>query len=392
MLDRRSLLTTAAAGSALAACNRTPGAAGSGDETAKLNTAMTAIFQEVIARSPETATSLGLDKGEGAAAKSKLDDRSLAAVAADKRRAVDQLARLRTVRRDGLTGLARVNYDVVEYGLRTQVEADRRFNYASTGSGAPYVLSQLTGAYQSVPDFLDNQHAIETAADADAYLARLDTFGAALDQETERARHDAGLGVVPPDFVIDKALVQMRGLRGQSPENSVLVQSVVRRTGEKSLSGDWGARAASVYTGKIAPALDRQIALLEEWRRGAVHDAGVWRLPEGEAYYAASLAQSTTTTMSPAEVHRIGLEQVRILSEEIGRTTAALGMTTGTPGERMRAMARDAQYLYANTDAAKEQLIADLNGQVRAIQARLPEFFSTLPRSPVDIRRVPKYI
>src|SRR5690606_38988160 len=105
------------------------------------------------------------------------------------------------------------NYDAVLFTAENNALADARFNYGGGGTGEPYVLSQLTGAYQDVPDFLDSQHTIETKADADAYLARLEAFASVMDQELERARHDAGLGVIPPDFVVERTLTQMRGLK-----------------------------------------------------------------------------------------------------------------------------------------------------------------------------------
>src|SRR5262249_41032625 len=149
---------------------------------------------------------LGLDKGDLAWTKSKLSDDSLTAHAQNKDINTDELKRLREVDRAALAGMDRVNFDSVEFNFAVQEEGNRTFDYGGEGCGAPYSLSQLTGAYQSMPDFLDNQHVIETKADADAYLARIEGLGRQMDQELEIARHDAGLGVIPPDFIIDKAL------------------------------------------------------------------------------------------------------------------------------------------------------------------------------------------
>ena len=94
------------------------------------------------------------------------------------------------------------------------------FDFGGLSFGpSPYVVSQLTGAYQSVPDFLDTKHKIENAADADAYLARLKAFAVQLDENTERMAHDAGVGVVPPDFILDTALIQMAATHASRPIN-----------------------------------------------------------------------------------------------------------------------------------------------------------------------------
>jgi uncharacterized protein (DUF885 family) len=357
----------------------------------QLDALFAAFIDEELRRSPELVTSLGLDRDARADAKARLDDRSMAARARDRIDNLDRLTRLRAVDRTALAGQDAVNYDSVAFVLESQAEADRLFPYAD-GSGSPYVISQLTGAYQSIPDFLDSQHAIETRADAEAYLARLEAFAAAMDQEADKARHDAGLGVIPPDFAIDKALVQMRGLRAAPVEQAPLVQSLVRRAKAKGIDGDWAAAAGRIHQDKVQPALDRQIALMGEFRPRASHDAGVWRLPQGEAYYAVSLAAATTTKMTPAEAHQTGLDLIASHAAELDRLLAAQGLTKGTVGERLRGLYDDPKYHYPNTDAGKAQLLADLNAKVKVVQARLPAWFKTLPKAPVEIRRVPAYI
>jgi uncharacterized protein (DUF885 family) len=385
MLDRRQLVIAAVA----AASAPTAQAAPSSIE-ASLNALLAAFADEELARSPETATQFGLDVGARTAARARLDDRSLAARAKDKADTLDRLTRLKAIDRTALSGEAAVSYDTVAFGLETQTDADRRFDYGD-GPGSPYVVCQLDGAYQSVPDFLATQHPVETVVDAEAYLARLDAFATAMDQDAERARHDASRGVVPPDFALDRALASMRALRAGPAEQADLVQSLVRRAKDKGLAGDWAGRASRVYVGKVQPALDRQIGLMRELRARAVHDAGVWRLPDGEAYYAASLASATTTRITPEEVHQTGLDLVASLSAELDARLKARGLAAGSVGERLRALFNDPTYRYPNTDAGKAKLLEDLNAKVAVVQAHLPAWFRTLPKAKVEIRRVPPY-
>ena len=393
MLSRRQLLATVAAAGAVAAAPRIVGAQ---EAAAPPVARMNALFDEIMARqlrrSPETATSLGVDKGELAWTKSALSDASLVAKAENKAWTAQSLARLRAIDRSAMSGMDSVNYDTVEFVLGVGDEANRRFEYGVTGAGAPYVLSQLTGSYQQVPDFIDTQHRIETKADADAYLARLEAFGRVMDSELEVARHDVALGVVPPDFVIDKALVQMREMAGAPSSSSQLVQSVARRAAEKKIEGDYGGQAARLYEEEVLPALGRQIAFLESIRPNAVHDAGVWRLPKGAEYYETSLKQYTTTQISPADIHRTGLELVASLGADADKLMRKAGYTKGTVGERFAAMYADPRQHYPNTDAGKELLIADLNAKVKAIEPMLAPYFGQLPKAGLEIRRVPKAI
>jgi uncharacterized protein (DUF885 family) len=349
------------------------------------------IMKEKLDRSPILVSTLGLDKGARAHQKFELDDCSIAAWEGDKRRTVDQLARLRRVDVNALNLQERVNYDSVIYGLVLGDEVNRDFAYIGAPYYfSPYVLSQLSGSYRQVPDFLDTQHSIETKDDVDAYLARLSVFSTMMDQEIEQVRHDAALGVVPPDFIIDKTLLQMRALRHAMPDKSVLVQSVARRAREKGIAGDWGQRAAAIYTRKVQPAIDRQIALMTEMRAHAEHTAGIARIPGGEAFYALALKQQTTSDMPPAEIHQAGLDLVKIQTVQADAILKAQGYAEGSVGARLRALFHNPKFSYPNTDEGKAKLIADLNAKVAEVQATLPKWFGTLPKAKLVIRRVPK--
>ena len=400
MLSRRNLLLSsgafALAGCASPAPPASPPAAAAAappppTPSEQLGATLEAFFQEQLRESPEFVTQLGLDKGELAAAKSRLTDASVAHLERMRALNADQLRRLQEIDRTRLLGRSAVDYDAVFFGLETTAEADRRFAYGQQGAGAPYVLSQLTGAYQNIPSFLATQHTVETVADCDAYLSRLEDFASVMDQEVERGRRDVGLGVIPPDFVIARTVTQMQALR-TPPEASSLVSSLAERAAAKGIAGDYGGRAARIYSDKVLPALGRQIAFMQALAPRAPKAAGVWRLPDGEAYYALSLKVGVTSSLSAAEVHQMGLEQARALAARADALLRKAGLTRGSVGRRIHALYARKRYVYANTDAAKARLIEALNGQVRAMQARLPQYFGALPKAPVEIRRVPKFM
>jgi uncharacterized protein (DUF885 family) len=385
VLSRRNVLLSAGATLALAGSARAQAATGA---EAQLNKTLDDIFAQALDDYPELSTSLGLDTGARVADKSKLHHASLESLDRSRKQTADQLARMHTIDRKALTGMAVVNYDSVEYDLATTDKGNRRFVYGHEGAGAPYMLSQINGAYQDVPDFLDSQHTIDNRADCEAYVARLGDFARLMDEEIERTRRDVGLGVIPPDFAINGALGQMKVLHA-APDKSSLVQSLVGRARVKSISGNWEAEATAVYTDKVLPALERQMALLESLKGKAVHDAGVWRLPDGEAYYAQALQAQTTTTMTPAEVHKIGLDVTQELSARADVLFKKIGMSQGTVGERYQALFKDPKFIYPNTDEGKAKEIADLNLVVQRMQKRLPKYFGALPKTPLEIRRIP---
>jgi len=217
----------------------------------------------------------------------------------------------------------------------------------------------------------------------------MEGFARLMDQETIIAKRDYADGVIPPDFVIDKALIQMRAFADTPTAEAPLIKSIVRRTGEKKIEGDWAGEATKVYLNSVLPALKRQIALLESVRPKATHDAGVWRLKDGGDYYATSLKNYTTATLTPDEIHQLGLDMVAQIEAKADKLFKSIGMSKGTVGERMAELGKD---IYENTDAAKEQLIADLNVKAKWIEKQLPAYFGQLPKAPLEIRRVPKAI
>ena len=390
MLDRRALLKSGAATAAVLSLGRA--AADAPTPSAQLNTLFDTFVKEQLDESPTFATSIGFDKGVRAHQKYEIDEVSLAAIAKSQALSASQLARLEAFDRNSVGGDDQISYDVVIFGLRNTVAQDKKYTYGGGGAGSPYVISQLNGLYTAIPSFLDNQHTIETKEDADAYLARLEQFALRLDEEADVTRHDVAMGVVPPDFSLAKTLSQMNDLRGQPAESASMTMSVVRRTKEKNIPGDWGRPAAKILTEKVYPALGRQIALVMDMQKKATHDAGVWKLPNGEAYYRDSVLTWTTSTMSPEEIHKTGLEIIKDHSAKIDAIMKKHGMTRGTVGERLRAMYDDPAMIYPNTDAGKDQLIADLNVKVATVRAKLPAYFGTLPKADVVIKRVPKEI
>ena len=391
MLSRRSILKTGAA-SAAALALTTPGFAADPTPSEKLGKLFDTFVDENLDLSPTSATGLGVDTGPRAHQKSEIDDASLAGIQKNEALTASQLARLSAFDRGSVSGDDQVSYDVVMFGLQTEVDVNKKYSYGGGGAGAPYVISQKNGLYSNIPSFLDNQHTIETKADADAYLARLEQFAIRLDQEADVVRHDVGLGVIPPDFSLASTINQMKALREQPADSASMTMSVVRRTAEKKIAGDWKAPAAKILTDKVYPALDRQIALIESLQPKATHDAGVWKLPNGDAYYRDSVLTWTTSTMSPADIHQTGLDIIKDHSAQIDAIMRKQGMTKGTVGERLRAMYNDPKMLYPNTDAGKEQLLADLNVKVAAVRAKLPGYFGVLPKADVIIKRVPKEI
>jgi len=392
-MDRRSFLAAGASIALLPLAEAPAFAAvtkpGSGD--ASLNQLFEDIFQERVRNSPGLASSLGLDKGPNAALKSKFDTDpypvSRAKNLARNRRAI---ARLKAVSAATLSDPAKLNREVVIYSLETATAAPSRWNIDSAQS--PYTITQQDGSYFDIPDFLNTTHTIENAADAEAYLSRLQMFGKVLDNDTAEQRFQAGRGFLAPAWSIDLALGQMRKLRDVEAEKSTMVDSIATRTRNKGIAGDWARRATDIVAKTVYPALDRQITAMEKLKPTTRPGDGAWRLTHGDAIYAEALRQATTTNFSPEEVHQMGLSQVADISSQIDAILKTQSYTHGSVGERLNALNKDPSQLYPNTDEGRAALLASLNAGVKAMYARLPRAFATLPTAPLEIRRVPPEI
>ncbi len=286
-LDRRQLLQTGAAASALAVLAPVAGAApaAGGKFRADLDT----FADEIIRIVPEQATSLGLDTGKYAGLKSKLADLSPHADSAWADQVRSMKRRLAGISRASLSEADRIRYDTVGYAADRGIEGTA-FKYGGPsaasgffGGANPYVVSQQNGAVTAVPEFLDSQHQIRDAADAETYLSRVSAFARQLDQESARIKSDAGMGVAPPDFIAANALGQLKGFRATKASEQRLVSSLATRTSKAGIAGDWSARCAKLVETEVYPALDRQIAAFSRATAHANHKAGVQRLPDGDA-------------------------------------------------------------------------------------------------------------
>lgn len=389
-IDRRSfLLTTAGAALASAA----PAFAQAGAEDARLRAQLDRMFEQTVDDSPRFATSLGLDKGARAPLKSQLDDNSAAGKQYRLERARRWVAELKAVDRAKLSQGSKVDLDVVLYANEQAVRNGEKYAFGDVGGNfSPYVISQRGGAYANVPDFLDSQHKVANADDAQAYLSRLSAFAKAMDNDVARQTADVAAGVIPPDFVCDLSLGQMKALREQPADKIILTASIAKKAAAAKLEGDWAARAQKIVETEVYPALDRQIAAMQAVRAKAKPDTGVWALPGGDAYYADAVKASTTTNYSPEEVHQLGLTQVAEISARLDRILKAQGMTQGSVAQRLMKLNDDPKQVYPATDEGRAKMIADLNTDVADLYKLLPRVFSRLPKAPVEVRRVPAFI
>jgi uncharacterized protein (DUF885 family) len=364
--------------------------------------------REILADSPETASQTGVqDEAAGGYYNDRLDDRSAIALESRRSAAVRRYAELRGLDVSRLNDEDRLTYNV----LRDQfanAAGGAAFTYGDFGpmSGArPYVINQMDSAFITLPSFLDERHAVTDTASAEAYLTRLRAVADAIDQETDRARADAALGVRPPGFILDTVAGMLETVLRQPPVTQIYItgfrtkleaiaareQNAERRAVIERDNLVLLARAEAIVRDHVLPAHQRALAWVRAERPRATDAPSVSNLPQGADYYAATLKIETTTDLTPDHIHRIGLDRVAALNRELDIALRRLGLTEGTAGQRLAQLTADPRYQYEDSDAGRAQLIADVQARVNRVMERAPQWFGRLPQARLEVRRVPAF-
>jgi uncharacterized protein (DUF885 family) len=383
---------------------------GCGPQTAEPLTAFDGRVEdwtrEILVDSPELATRAGVTlETVGAPFNDRLDDRSPIAWETRRAAALRRLTELRALNESTLPKDDQLTARILDAQFSNAADgaAFAYGDFTPLGGIHPYVLNQLDSAFITLPEFFDTDHLIDTPGDAEAYLQRLSSVDAAIDQETERARLDAEQDVIPPAAIIEATLVQLDHVIGTPLAAQVYVTSFRRKLDllvarETNPAAQQRARvralaliaqAERITQNEIVPAHQRQAAFLRALYPRSSQDVGVWRLPQGDAYYRAALRIETSTDLAPSEIHRIGLERVNRLSQQLDVALRRIGMTEGSVGQRMAILTADPRYRYAADDAGRSQLMADTQARINRVYQLAPRWFGALPRARLEVRRVP---
>jgi uncharacterized protein (DUF885 family) len=346
-----------------------------------------------LVKNPELFTQVGIVDG------TILDWHSgkLAAVGVRKRdddyAMVERFARqVREFDRAKLNRQDQLTYDILLDQWETALSF-KRFDWLS--SEGLYPIAPMWGTQVQLPNFLETQHVVKNKKTARNYVKRLEAMGDKLDAVTGEMLRQAKVGVVLPISLLEKAESGIKDTVSPSPQDNPLVTTFVERM--KSAKGvdateqsELARQATEAVKNGVYPAYARMTAALESQRPAAANQAaGVGRLPDGAAYYAASLKQMTTTDYTPDQVHALGLSEAARVSAEMDTLLKSQGLITGTVAERVQALHQDPRFLLPNTDEGRKQLLARYQQILDEVNARMPEYFRTVPSGKLLVERVP---
>jgi uncharacterized protein (DUF885 family) len=358
-------------------------------ESARLNEWLDARYEEQLDFSPLTKTRLGrkddydrIDDLSEAGAQRRLE--WLRATVVELERDFD---------RDSLTPEAQTSYDLWRYGLE-------RFEAAWPFRRRGYAFHQMQGPHTALPQALINFHRVDEDADMVAYVARLGEAARALGQALEGAQVAAAEGVHAPRFAYDAVVEQARAVISGAPfegaGDSPLYADVNAKLAALAMAGkidaaradELRAAAAAALTERVKPAYEELIAWASADRANSDEIAtGVWKLPDGRAYYVDRLAASTTTTMTADEIHELGLAEVDRIHAEMNAIKQQVGFD-GTLQEFFASLRNNPRFLFPNTDEGREGYLQASRDYYGVIEARLPQYFGLLPKAGLVVKRV----
>ena len=350
------------------------------------------IAWNLMTLEPERATGLGLDTGAHAALRARSSDRSAAGQARTVALLGADLAAAQRMPRMVMSPATMTHLAVVQSAYRTALDGFA-LPYGDVAIGgwrnSPYVVIQNVGAWIDVPRLLEADQPVKTRADAQAWLARLAAMAPQLDGETARIAAARGMGLVPPDFLLDKTIAQMgRTIATFGADGGGIIAALADKT--RAIPGDWTGQARALLRQKVVPALERQLAELRRERALATSEAGLRGRPHGERWYAWGLRAGTTTTRPPEEIHRIGREQLAELQARMEDILRGLGLTSGTIAQRIDALQKDPRQAFPTGVEGRRQIVAYMQDRVDWARAQMPRAFRQLVPGKLEIRRLPE--
>lgn len=348
------------------------------------------VFIKALVDDPETLSQLGLLEQYGINFHS--DDLTDASPARGDRLAQlmrESLDTLHRYDRAQLGATQQTSYDVLDWYLQDQVEG-QRWRYHD------FPVNPLSGVQNEFPSFMATTHRIATDRDAVDYNQRLSKVGIKFDQALEGLRLRESKGVLPPKFVIEKVLAEMRAFVATPPQQNILYTALAKGLDSLKdlpppLEAQLLADAQRQIESTVYPAYGRLIGYYESLLGRPLNNDGAWSLPDGDEYYAWAVRSHTSTTLTPEQVHRLGLSEVERINTEMDAILRAQGYTEGTVGARMQTLGAEPRFVYEDSDNGRTQCLADFQRIIDDIDRGLSPVFNVRPAIGVKVERVPVF-
>ena len=344
------------------------------------------IFERNIGQSPQFQAYLGR-KNENYG---RWDDYSDGFAQARNRQTAADLERLHDdFDYAALSESSKMSYRIFEYDLERDL---RNFKWRFHN----YAISQMDDVSSDLPTFLQNIHKIETAGDARDYISRLRGVETVMLQVVEQLRQGEAIGVIPPMMVYPKVLPSAQNMLQGAPfdetaEDGILLADFRNKLDKLELSPEDREilvnDAANALSGPFRNGYQALIAELQRLQAVSKSNDGAWSLPDGQAYYANTIQNWTSTQKTPEELHQLGLEEVARIRAEMQQIMTGLGFE-GDLAAFFEYVRTNPDNYYENSDAGREEYLREASALIDGIYAIADTYFNVLPKAPLEVRRV----
>ena len=345
------------------------------------------VFAEVLFDHPELLSTLGLVEQFGITGHNgKLDDESPAHQQHEFDRWKRDLTQLRQYPLNSQSPSQRLSTHVLDWFLERQVEGEKwQFHN--------YPVNQLFGVQNQFPSFMANTHRLLAKHDCEYYVKRLDALLKKFNQLLESLKVREDKQILPPRFVVEEVLKEMSDFIAKPAAENILATSFKTRAAKidrlsEAERADFQKRVEASITGKVYPAYQKLIDYFKGIEPKTTTDDGVWKMPEGDAFYAYALHENTTTTMKPNDVHDLGLREVARIEAEMRGILDANGFAGIPIGEAMDKLGKDPRFLFSNDDKGRAEALAEYKRLIDTATERCKQLFLTAPKAKCEVRRV----
>ena len=363
-----------------------------------INLAVERLGMRMVLDNPELLTQIGLldntilDFHSG-----RLTDISPRADMQRRRMDRDGLALIRRFSKERLRGQKRITYLLMRWYFEQNLRGHRYDYhwYANPVFMGPYPVNHVFGVHVDLIQFLSKDHKIRGRRSLRRYLKRLYQIDWKITglQRSLQLRVEAG--AVPPDFVLEKCLVQISNFLSKPIEENPLYFNVIEKMAESGRLTNraqerWALRIKNAIEDAVYPAYRGLAATLKSLTEHTTDGDGVWRLPNGEDYYAFLLRQHTTTDLTAADIHQIGLDEVAYLTQSVQKILGELGLPTENPGKIMQSLQQDPQYQHEG-DEVRTAIINEYQTILDEVNQRMDALFNHGPLEEIAVKRLPEF-
>ena len=350
------------------------------------------VFWDTAKKSPERLSALRYFESQGITEhNARLDDLSIAHAHENLADTKRQFAALQAYSDANLTESQRFNKALMAYGMREDI-ANERFMFHN------YPVTQLYGWHNNIAGFLTGTHSVANAEEARMYLSRLFAVRNQFNQLVEQLKNREERGIIPPTFILDKVLAQLDGFVKPDPKQNAFYLAFEEKLAEIDTISNpdklvLTSNVENLILTVVYPVWHDLKTYILALKSKSTNDAGVWKLPDGKAYYQAELERFTTTKMTADEIHNLGLSEVaRIQGEMLALFEAEGYDSTQNFADLINGFAAEDKHYYADTEDGRAQILADYTAMVDEVAAGIEDQFNMKPKAAVEVVRVPIFL